>query len=565
MIFFDELDAIGGRRDTHMGHAEKMEIDQFLMEMDGVESLGKEVLILAATNAPWNIDPALRRSVRFTRHLFVPPPGSDAREQILKIHTKKMPLASEVDLREIAKLTENYSASDLKAICDLALEIPWEEALEGKATRTICFDDFAAAVKKQKSSLTPWFKLAYNELKTSGEEGIFDDFAGYILKFGGGIDEVKNPDIDFSGVGGMDEIKEEISKLIIYPLRNPILSSDFRKKVGGAMLLYGPPGCGKTYIARATAGECEVPFFNVGLTDIISDKPGQSERNIRQIFERAKRNAPAILFFDEVDAFTGRRDKVLKESDKRLIDAFLTEMDGFMEKEGLVVIAATNSPWSMDPALRRSGRFTRQIFVPPPDLDCRAAIFRIHLTSKPLSDDVDLAMLAEATSGMASSDITSICEMAFEIPWGEALKGKPERRVQLSDFISVIEKHKSSLAVWYRSAERQIKEIGEADIYPELLESLVEFRDNLNMRKSLRCSVAHTHETLSSMKLELEDLKSALVSKKLVSDKIDQVKRDYHQNAIGEAEFSKVLGAYEQELSKLDVKIEILKEKAPQV
>ncbi|OYT40248.1 MAG: hypothetical protein B6U86_04410 [Candidatus Altiarchaeales archaeon ex4484_43] len=346
VIFFDEIDAIGGRRTETTGYSEKMEIDQFLMEMDGVESLGKDVLIIAATNSPWNIDPALRRSVRFTKQIFIPPPDLKAREEIFRIHTRDKPIAKDIDFKKLAELTEGYSCSDIKAICD----------------------------------------------------------AKYILKYGGGVDQIKEPEIDFSHVGDLEEVKEEIRKCIVYPITKPELSREFKKEIGGSILLYGPPGCGKTYIARATAGECDIPFFNIKLTDILSDKAGESERNIQEIFERASSNVPAILFFDEIDAITGRRDQLGTEMGKRLIDAFLMEMDGFKKTTGLVIIGATNAPWAIDPALRRSERFTKQIFIPPPDLKAREEIFRIHTRDKPIAKDIDFKKLAELTEGYRETD-----------------------------------------------------------------------------------------------------------------------------------------------------------------
>ncbi len=556
IIFFDELEAIGGRRTGATEYAEKMGIDQFLTEVDGVESLGKDVLIIAATNAPWNIDPALRRSVRFTSHIFIPPPDIEAREEIFKIHTRDKPIAKDIDLKKLSELTEGYASSDIKAICDLATEIPWGEALKGAKERKVETRDFLEAIKKQESSLIPWFKMAHKELRYSGEEILFDDFAKYILKYGGGVDQVEKPEINFSDVGNLKEAKEEIKKCIVYPLMKPELSKEFKKEVGGSILLYGPPGCGKTYITMATAGECNVAFFNVKLTDILSEKTGESERNIQEIFERANRNAPAILFFDELDAITGRRDQLDTETGKRLIDAFLTEMDGFKKTTGLVIIGATNAPWSIDPALRRSERFTKQILIPPPDLEAREEIFTIHTRDKPIDKDIDFKKLAELTEGYASSDIKVICDFALEIPWEEALKGAEERKVETRDFLEVIKKYRTSLIPWYRSAEKQIVESDEEDLYGELLDNIKKFSKILKFEEILQEEKSKLGLPSKGARNEIDRL---LRGKEGIEKKIENAKSRYHEGQLGENAFRNILEKYEKQLIEINVKLEILK------
>ena len=555
ILFFDEVDAIGGRRTGATQYEEKMEIDQFLMEMDGVETLHENVLIIAATNAPWNIDPALRRSVRFTRHIFVPPPSHETREALFKKHTEKRRVSEDIDFKKLAEMMEGYASSDIKAVCDAAVNIPWQEAVKGGERRRAGMNDFLTAVKNQKSSLRPWFKLAQKELKKSGEMDVFEEFSDYIIKYGGGVDEVKKPSINFSDVGNMEGVKEEIRKNIIYPLKKPELAKEFKKKVGGAILLYGPPGCGKTYIARATAGECEATFFNVKLTDVLSKEVGESEKNIQDIFDRASKNIPAILFFDEIDAIGGRRESSTT-SEKRLVNSFLTEMDGFKKKEGLMIVGATNVPWEIDPALRRAGRFTQQLYVPRPDMNARMEVFMIHTRNEPIEEDIDFRKLAEMTEGNASSDIKALCELAAEIPWEEAMRGKERRKISMEDFMKVIDRKKSSLRPWYSSAERQIQKSGEREIYDDLLDDIEQF-------KSMAPSVTDVKKTLQDekkrlgLKTESErgETRKLREEKKKLEEMIKITKKKFKQGEIGQKVLDDLVEEYERKLIEIEVKL----------
>jgi len=404
-----------------------MLLNQLLTEMDGVESQKENILFIAATNAPWAVDAALRRAGRFTKQLFIPPPDVNARKELFRLHTKGEPLDEGVDIDKLAELTDGYSSADIKAICDAAIRIPWEEAMKTGVQRKATMQDFMKAISKQKSSLLPWYKTTYKQLESSGEIDTYKEYAKYILKYAGGVDTIKKPRISFKDVGGLEEVKEEIRRSVIYPMNREDLAKEFGQTIGGGILFYGPPGCGKTYIAKATAGECNASFFNILITDILSPESGGSEKNIRDVFERAGRNTPAILFFDEIEGIAGRRDNLSIEA-VRLVDAFLTELDGFKKKKGLIVMGATNAPWAIDPAFRRSERFSKQIFIPPPNTEARMQIFQIHCREKPVGPDVDYDALAKVTENYTASDIKMICDIAASIPWEEALKGAPRDR-----------------------------------------------------------------------------------------------------------------------------------------
>ncbi|MBN2013887.1 MAG: ATP-binding protein [Candidatus Altiarchaeota archaeon] len=283
---------------------------------------------------------------------------------------------------------------------------------------------------------------------------------------------IEKSSISFSDIGGLQEAKREIVEAIIFPLIRPDLSKKFGRKSGGGILLYGPPGCGKSQIAKAAVTECGVSFFNVNVSDIMNEK-GEEAKKLHEVFEKANNSTPAIIFFDEIDALCSRKSSQ-DESKRKVLNQFLMDMDGVERlSEGLLIIAATNIPWELDPALRRAGRLTKQIFIPPPDLVSRAEIFKICTRNKPLSKDIDFMRLAELTEGYSGADIAEICNTAASIPWKDAVYGESERAILMSDFLTAIKKQKSSLITWSLSAEGLIRESKEEELYRDLL-NLVE-------------------------------------------------------------------------------------------
>jgi len=468
ILFFDEIDGLGGARTSKQSGSEHRLVNQFLTNMEGVGQSNENVLVVGATNTPWAMDPAMRRAGRFTTQIFIPPPDYEARTELVKIHTKGRPLSKNIDLKKLAELTENYSSADITAVCDEAAKMPWRESVHGGEKRTINMQDFQKVLDQRESTLKPWLRIAEKQLRDSGEADVFPELADYVFKRAGGIEMTAQPKINFADVGGLEEIKEEIKTKVVYPLRHPELSGEYGRKVGGGLMLYGPPGCGKTYIARATAGECDASFFNVKITDLISPEEGVTEKRLHSIFERASRNTPAIIFFDEIDALAGYRSSAEGGTERRLVNQFLTEMDGFEEKEGIVVLAATNAPWDVDPALRRAGRFTDQLFLPPPDRESRESIFEIHLGERPITSDIDLKKISELTQDYSSADIKVICDEASKIPWKESMESGQKRPISIRDFKKVISERSPSITAWLKQAEKQLRESGEADVYTEL-------------------------------------------------------------------------------------------------
>jgi len=472
ILFFDEIDALGGRRSEKKDGGERMIINQFLTEMEGVGEGNRDVLIIGASNAPWDIDPALRRSGRFTKQIFIPPPDREARKALIKLNLKERPVEDDVDFDKLAEHTKEYSSADITAICEEAAQIPWNESLHGGERRGINMEDFQFVLNAKDPSLTPWLRQAEKQIRKSGESDMYPELAEYVFKRAGGIEAAEHPEMDFSQVSGLQDVKEEIKGKIVYPLTDPDLAAEYGRKAGGGLLLYGPPGCGKTYIARATAGECQANFYNIKLTDLLSSEQGEPEKRLHAIFERAKRNTPAIIFFDEIDAVASQRSTKQTGMERRLVNQLLTEMDGFEQKEGVMILAATNTPWDIDPALRRPGRFSDQIYLPPPDRESREEIFRISCQGKPVSKEIDYDRLAKLTPGYSSADISNICGEAARIPWREAMDKGDKRKINMQDFKQVLSERDSSLVSWFKQAREQIGESGEEQAYPRLVESI---------------------------------------------------------------------------------------------
>lgn len=284
--------------------------------------------------------------------------------------------------------------------------------------------------------------------------------------------DLERPRITFADVGGMDKLKEEIRMKIIYPLAHPDLFQAYGKSAGGGILMYGPPGCGKTFLARATAGEVKASFLSIGLHDVLDMYIGQSERNLHQIFQLARSKAPCVLFFDEVDALGANRADMRHNAMRQVINQMLAEMDGVeFSNEGVLILAATNTPWYVDAALRRPGRFDRVLFVPPPDQPAREAILRLMLSGKP-AGALDVNRLARETKDFSGADLKGALDQAIESKLGEALRTGRPAPLSTQDVLNGIRKQRPTTLEWFETARNYAIYSNEGGFYDDVLDYL---------------------------------------------------------------------------------------------
>ncbi len=280
---------------------------------------------------------------------------------------------------------------------------------------------------------------------------------------------IEKPKLSFEDVGGMEQLKEEIRMKIIHPLNHPEIYKAYGKPIGGGILMYGPPGCGKTYLAKATAGEVNACFLAIGIHDVLNMYLGQSEHNLHELFELARSNTPCVLFFDEVDALGASRSDMRRSAGKQLINQFLLELDGVnSSNEGVLILAATNAPWHLDSAFRRPGRFDRILFVPPPDLEARAAILQIMLKDKPV-EKIDYGRIAKKTDGFSGADLKAVVDVAIENKLQEAIKKGVPTPLTAKNVLSATKNLRSSTKEWFATARNYALYSNQSGIYDDIL------------------------------------------------------------------------------------------------
>lgn len=329
--------------------------------------------------------------------------------------------------------------------------------LDKNLTDSFLESEINLAVQKKSKKEPEKIKLSVNSEQEDDGERLVD---------------IERPKIGFEEVGGMQKVKEEIKLKIIHPLEHPEIYKAYGKKIGGGILMYGPPGCGKTFLSRATAGQVNANFISVGISDILDIYLGQSERNLHAIFQKARAMKPCVLFFDEVDALGANRKDMQQSIGRHVINQFLSEMDGVeYDNDGVLILAATNAPWHLDPAFRRPGRFDRIIFVPPPDDAAREAILNIKLKDKPVKN-INTKKIVSRTKEFSGADLEAIIDMAIESKLEEAIRKGRAVPVETSDLLSAAKRHRSTTKEWFQTAKNYALFANEAGLYDDILQYL---------------------------------------------------------------------------------------------
>ena len=393
IIFIDEIDSIAPKRDEVTAETERRIVAQLLALMDGLEGRGK-VVVIGATNRPNALDPAIRRPGRFDREIEIGIPDKGGRLEILQIHTKGMPLADDVDMDKLASMTHGYVGADLAA---LAREAAMRALRKILPSMDLEAESIPAEVLNSLKVEMDDFMAAYREMQPSTLREVL----------------LESPNIKWEDIGGLEEPKQELMESVEWPLKYAALFKHMAATPPKGILLYGPPGTGKTLLAKAVATESEANFISVKGPEFLSKWVGESEKAVRETFRKARQAAPCVIFLDEIDSIAPVRGTSSDSGvTERVISQILTEMDGLETLHNVVVIAATNRPDIMDPALMRPGRFDRLVYVPPPDLQARKEILRIHTKGKPLDDDVDLDKLATKMDKFTGAEISAVCNEA---------------------------------------------------------------------------------------------------------------------------------------------------------
>ena len=423
IIFIDEIDSIAPKREETKGEVERRVVSQLLTLMDGLKKRGK-VIVIAATNRENALDPALRRPGRFDREIEIGVPDKKGRKEILEIHSRDMPLAKNVNIDELAEITYGYVGADLEALCKEAAMLALRRILP--------------KIKWKEEEELP--KEVIEKLKVTKKD--FENALKIVEPSAMREVLIEVPNVKWDDVGGLENVKQQLKESVEWPLTMPESFERMGIEPPKGVLLYGPPGCGKTLLAKAVATESGANFISVKGPQLLSMWVGESERKIRELFRRAKQVSPCIIFFDEIDAIAPMRGLSRgEEVTERVVSQLLTELSGLEDLHDVIVIAATNRPDIIDPALLRPGRFDRQILVPAPDEKARLKILEIKTKKMPLKD-VNLKKIAKMTENFSGADLEALCREAALIA---LRKNKKANAVKMEHFMKALKSMKNSL------------------------------------------------------------------------------------------------------------------------
>merc|ERR1711871_684917 len=410
IIFIDEIDSIALKRDKTNGEVEKRIVSQMLTLMDGLKGRSNTVVI-GATNRPNSIDPALRRFGRFDREINIGVPDGNGRLEVFRIHTRNMKLDEDVDPEAVARETHGFVGADMAALCTEAAMQCIREKMDmiDIEEETIDAELLAAMAVNQEH-----FKFA---LGASNPSSLRETV-------------VEVPNISWADIGGLVDVKNELREMVQYPIEHPDKFEKFGMNPSRGVLFYGPPGCGKTLLAKAVANECQANFISVKGPELLTMWFGESEANVRDTFAKARGAAPCVLSFDELDSIAQQRGNSQGDAGgagDRVMNQLLTEMDGVGAKKNVFIIGATNRPDIIDPALMRPGRLDQLIYIPMPDYESRLSVLKAVLRKTPMSKDVDIAYVAAQTEKFTGADLTEICQRAAKLGIREAIQRDMER------------------------------------------------------------------------------------------------------------------------------------------
>ncbi|KNZ56827.1 cell division cycle protein 48 [Puccinia sorghi] len=404
IIFIDEIDSIAPKREKTNGEVERRVVSQLLTLMDGLKARSN-VVVMAATNRPNSIDPALRRFGRFDREVDIGIPDATGRLEILRIHTKNMKLGDDVDLEKIAADTHGYVGSDVASLCS---EAAMQQIREKMDLIDLDEDTIDAEVLDSLGVTMDNFRFA---LGTSNPSALRETV-------------VEVPSVTWDDIGGLEKVKQELQETVQYPVEHPEKFLKYGMSPSKGVLFYGPPGTGKTLLAKAIANECQANFISIKGPELLTMWFGESEANVRDVFDKARAAAPCVMFFDELDSIAKARGGSSGDAGgagDRVLNQILTEMDGMNAKKNVFVIGATNRPDQIDPALLRPGRLDQLIYIPLPDETSRESILKAALKKSPLSPSINLRFLAQSTHGFSGADLTEICQRAAKLAIRESI------------------------------------------------------------------------------------------------------------------------------------------------